>query len=82
MASPHARGLPQLAFGAGSGFDNALNSPMTPQPQVAIWRRIAVTLLPPAEVSSAPAQSTQCWFVMQASMHVSKGQREQPAPRS
>lgn len=36
MASPHAHGLPQLAFGAGSGLDNALNSPMTPQPQVAI----------------------------------------------
>ena len=34
MASPHAHGLPQLAFGPGSGFDNALNSPMTPQPHV------------------------------------------------
>lgn len=34
MASPHAHGLPQLAFGPGPGFDHALNSPMTPQPQV------------------------------------------------
>ena len=43
MASPHAHGLPQLAFRPGAGFDNSLNSPMTPQPQVYIRFSIAVS---------------------------------------
>jgi hypothetical protein len=36
MPSPHGRGLHVLAFGGAPGFDTALNSPMTPQPQVPI----------------------------------------------
>ena len=34
MPSPHGHGLHALAFGGAPGFDTALNSPMTPQPQV------------------------------------------------